>query len=279
MLGFLERQSTVSSFSFQVLFQTSDAPTWVSRIQTQTRKSHSEQSQRHQRYSRCVLWEVTMYAHLPFKKLGFLAVQLWPIFPLKYSLTRTLLQLEFRWSKPDESHSEKSETETRKTAFCSSKTPKSRGDDGLAAAGCPVSNPDNNCANGLLVWIWSPSLFLSQIVFNGDATQCCAEGHDLQIGQCGAPRNICEHFYDSAPSGRYGTMTYISQAVVSQLRHLPRSDAGSPTPADNAASHTAPSDCMITWTFCQQNTCKKTTRASPSFPLSRALALPLKNCI
>ena len=33
-LGFLERQSTVSSFSFQVLFQTSDNPTWVSRIQT-----------------------------------------------------------------------------------------------------------------------------------------------------------------------------------------------------------------------------------------------------
>ena len=37
-LGFLERQSTVSSFSFQVLFQTSDNPTWVSRIQTQTRR-------------------------------------------------------------------------------------------------------------------------------------------------------------------------------------------------------------------------------------------------
>ena len=112
--------------------------------------SHSEQSQRHRRYTRCVLWEVTMYAHLPFKKLGFLDVQLWPIFLLKYSLTRALLHIEFRWSKPDESHSEKSKTETRKTAFCSSETPKSHAADGPAAAGCPVSNPDNNCANGLL---------------------------------------------------------------------------------------------------------------------------------
>ena len=114
--------------------------------------SHSEQSQRHRRYTRCVLWEVTMYAHLPFKKLGFLDVQLWPIFLLKYSLTRALLHIEFRWSKPDKSHSEKSKMETRKTAFCFSETPKSHADDGPAAAGCPVSNPDNNCANGLFSW-------------------------------------------------------------------------------------------------------------------------------
>ena len=99
--------------------------------------SHSEESQRHRRYTRCVLWAVTMYAHLSFKKLGFLAVQPWPIVLLKYSLTRALLQIEFRWSKPDESHSEKSKTETRKTAFCSSETLKSHADDGLAAAGCP----------------------------------------------------------------------------------------------------------------------------------------------
>ena len=50
----------------------------------------------------------------------------------------------------DESHSEKSKSETRKTAFCSSETPKSLADDGPAVVGCPVSNPDNNCANGLL---------------------------------------------------------------------------------------------------------------------------------
>ena len=26
-------------------------------------------------------------------------------------------------------------------------------------------------------------------------------------------------FYDSAPSGRYGTMTYLSRAIVNRFRH------------------------------------------------------------
>ena len=86
---------------------------------------------------------------LPLTKLGFLAVQLWPIFLLKYSLRRAMLQLEFRWSKPDEKHPKQSKTETSKTAFRSSKTLKSYAGDGPATAGCLVSNPDNNCANGL----------------------------------------------------------------------------------------------------------------------------------
>ena len=46
------------------------------------------------------------------------------------------LPIEFRWSKPDEAHSEMSKTETRTTAF-TSEAPKSHADDGLAAAGCP----------------------------------------------------------------------------------------------------------------------------------------------
>ena len=49
-----------------------------------------------------------------------------------------------------ESHSEQSETETRKTAFCSSESLKSYADDWPTITGCPVSNPGNNCANGLL---------------------------------------------------------------------------------------------------------------------------------
>ena len=96
------------------------------------------------------LSEVTMYEHLWVKKLGFLALQLWPIFLHKFSLRRAMLQIEFRWSKPDESNSEQSKTESRKTAFSSSETLKSNAGDGPAAAGCPVPNPDNNCANGLL---------------------------------------------------------------------------------------------------------------------------------
>ena len=39
---------------------------------------------------------VRVHVALPSKKLDFLDVQLWPIFLLKYSLTRALLHIEFR---------------------------------------------------------------------------------------------------------------------------------------------------------------------------------------
>ena len=95
-LGFLERQSTVSSFLFKYSFRRAIIQLEFQESKPKPKGSHSEQSQRHRRYTRCVLWEVTMYAHLPFKKLGFLDVQLWQIFLLKYSLTRSLLHIEFR---------------------------------------------------------------------------------------------------------------------------------------------------------------------------------------
>ena len=50
-------------------------------------------------------------------------------------------------------HSEQSETETRKTAFCSSETLKSYAGDWPTVTGCPVSKPGNNYANGQLVRI------------------------------------------------------------------------------------------------------------------------------
>ena len=53
-------------------------------------------------------------------------------------------------SPAHELHSEQSETETRKTAFCSSKTLKSCAGDWPTVTVCPVSNPGYNCANGLL---------------------------------------------------------------------------------------------------------------------------------
>ena len=48
-----------------------------------------------------------------------------------------------------ESHTEQSEAETRKTAFCSSETLKSYAGGWTTVTGCPVSNPGKNCANGL----------------------------------------------------------------------------------------------------------------------------------
>ena len=61
-----------------------------------------------------------------------------------------MLQLEFEKSKPEESQSEQSITETRKAASCSSERVKSNAGSGPAAAGCPVSNPDN---------LWKSPLF------------------------------------------------------------------------------------------------------------------------
>ena len=62
----------------------------------QSPKNRTLNSHRDTGGTRCVLWEVTMYGHLPLTKLGFLPFPLWPIFLLKCSLRRAMLQLEFR---------------------------------------------------------------------------------------------------------------------------------------------------------------------------------------
>ena len=80
---------------------------------------------------------------ITFKKLGFFSRLLGLFFLLKYSFRRAMLQLEFGESKPEESQSEQCITETRKAASCSSETLESNAGSGPAAAGCPVSNPDN----------------------------------------------------------------------------------------------------------------------------------------
>ncbi|KAJ8912271.1 hypothetical protein NQ315_008318 [Exocentrus adspersus] len=72
-------------------------------------------------------------------------------------------------------------------------------------------------------------LFLDdQMKCDGDATLCCAKPKELRetsrIGGllCGGAAYICQHFYDSAPSGCYGTMTYMTRAVVVTLDGLPK---------------------------------------------------------
>jgi len=47
----------------------------------------------------------------------------------------------------------------------------------------------------------------------GDATKCCASGNP-----CGSAAGICLHFYDSAPSGRFGTINYFLRALLKILR-------------------------------------------------------------
>jgi len=71
-----------------------------------------------------------------------------------------------------------------------------------------------------------------QIKVNGDATLCCAkEGTNTSPTVssttesnliCGGAANVCQHFYDSAPSGCFGTMTYIVRAIALTLNCLPK---------------------------------------------------------
>ncbi|XP_047111572.1 probable phosphorylase b kinase regulatory subunit alpha isoform X2 [Schistocerca piceifrons] len=67
-----------------------------------------------------------------------------------------------------------------------------------------------------------------QMRVDGDATLCCAKPREqremMSTGGllCGGAAYICQHFYDSAPSGSYGTMTYVTRAIASLLDCLPR---------------------------------------------------------
>ncbi|XP_055331267.1 probable phosphorylase b kinase regulatory subunit alpha [Paramacrobiotus metropolitanus] len=73
-----------------------------------------------------------------------------------------------------------------------------------------------------------------QIAGEGDATMCCAKAELLQsetgpscpLSRCGGAAGICLHFYDSAPSGRYGTMTCMCRAAAVELpMHFPTATA------------------------------------------------------
>lgn len=61
---------------------------------------------------------------------------------------------------------------------------------------------------------------------DGDATLCCArEKREPGVGgslACGGAAYICLHFYDSAPSGSYGTMSYMIRAVTATLNCFPQ---------------------------------------------------------
>lgn len=61
---------------------------------------------------------------------------------------------------------------------------------------------------------------------DGDATLCCArDKREPGIGgglSCGGAAYICLHFYDSAPSGSYGTMSYMIRAVTATLNCFPQ---------------------------------------------------------
>ncbi len=62
---------------------------------------------------------------------------------------------------------------------------------------------------------------------NGDAVMCCAVSEDgvppaKSPLPCGGTAVICRHFYDSAPSGTYGTMSYLVRACCIVLDSVPK---------------------------------------------------------
>uniref|UniRef100_A0A6G1SQ45 Phosphorylase b kinase regulatory subunit n=1 Tax=Aceria tosichella TaxID=561515 RepID=A0A6G1SQ45_9ACAR len=54
----------------------------------------------------------------------------------------------------------------------------------------------------------------------GNSTRCCAsrqlDSATSSSTQCGGAADICQYFYDSAPSGTYGTMTYLMRSYFSR---------------------------------------------------------------
>ena len=59
--------------------------------------------------------------------------------------------------------------------------------------------------------------------YDGDATLCCATEAIMDstiFTSCGSA-GICRHFYDSAPSGQYGTMCYIVRGACVVLDKIP----------------------------------------------------------
>lgn len=61
------------------------------------------------------------------------------------------------------------------------------------------------------------ALFLEdQRACQGNATLCCTTDTRSRV-PCQSSVGICEHFYDSAPSGMFGTMTYLMRSVAYML--------------------------------------------------------------
>ena len=85
----------------------------------------------------------------------------------------------------------------------------------LSAVQYAITHIHTYCTS-LSLSLWSCDGHM-QCANEGPAKECCC----LRKGACQGPLGICIHFYDSAPSGRYGTMSYFSHALVEKLKLIP----------------------------------------------------------
>ena len=67
-------------------------------------------------------------------------------------------------------------------------------------------------------------LICFQSKMDGDVTLCCGQERPNPL-KCGGMAGICQNFYDMAPSGRYGTMSYLCKAALTVL-NLPTLENG-----------------------------------------------------
>jgi phosphorylase kinase alpha/beta subunit len=72
-------------------------------------------------------------------------------------------------------------------------------------------------------------LFLEdQLAVKGDSILCCASSEEIAALpgdrplSCGGNDGVCRNFYDSAPSGTFGTMTYLVRACCITLDAVPK---------------------------------------------------------
>ena len=62
-------------------------------------------------------------------------------------------------------------------------------------------------------------LFLEdQLQYKGNSSLCCLN-YAPQAEPCNKIAGLCEHFIDSAPSGSFGTMTYMLRSVATLYIH------------------------------------------------------------
>ena len=123
-LGFLEQQTTVSSFFLKYSFRGAMLQLEFRESKSKPEESHFEQSQSHRRYAECTVGGDDVWT-LTTDETRLSCRSTVADFSSKVLSETGMLQLEFRWSQPNEKHPKQSKTETRKTAFRSWKTLKS----------------------------------------------------------------------------------------------------------------------------------------------------------
>lgn len=78
----------------------------------------------------------------------------------------------------------------------------------------------------LMMW-WRTICWL-QVRLDGDVTLCCGmpnTSRSIPL-KCNGTAGICQNFYDMAPSGRYGTMSYLCKSLAQSLE-IPIAQDGS----------------------------------------------------